>query len=83
VFVCASESRLADGGPVFRAENSNTHRHLTEFIGLDLEMVFESHYEEIMYLIDGMFKHIFRSLQTQHRDEVCPLAFGSGSRAGG
>jgi aspartyl/asparaginyl-tRNA synthetase len=55
---------------VFRAENSNTHRHLTEFIGLDLEMAFESHYEEVMDLIDGMFLHIFRSLQQHQRDEI-------------
>jgi aspartyl/asparaginyl-tRNA synthetase len=35
-----------------------------------MEMAFESHYEEVMYLIDGMFKHIFRNLQQNHRDEV-------------
>ena len=28
-------------GPVFRAEDSNTHRHLTEFVGLDMEMAFK------------------------------------------
>jgi aspartyl/asparaginyl-tRNA synthetase len=55
---------------VFRAENSNTHRHLTEFIGLDLEMAFESHYEEVMELIDGMFLYIFKNLQQNHRDEI-------------
>ena len=26
---------------MFRAEDSNTHRHLTEFVGLDLEMAFK------------------------------------------
>jgi aspartyl/asparaginyl-tRNA synthetase len=55
---------------VFRAENSNTHRHLTEFIGLDLEMAFESHYHEVIDVIDGMFLHIFRGLQSQFRREV-------------
>lgn len=55
---------------VFRAENSNTHRHLTEFIGLDLEMAFESHYEEVLDTIDTMFLHIFRGLQEQYRTEV-------------
>lgn len=38
-------------GTVFRAEDSNTHRHLTEFIGLDLEMAFSFHYHEVFYLI--------------------------------
>jgi len=60
---------------VFRAENSNTHRHLTEFIGLDLEMAFESHYEEVLDTIDTMFLHIFRGLQKQYRTEVSQLFF--------
>lgn len=28
-------------GPVFRAEKSNTGRHLTEFTGLDVELAFD------------------------------------------
>lgn len=32
---------------VFRAEDSNTHRHLTEFTGLDLEMEINEHYHEV------------------------------------
>ena len=32
---------------VFRAENSNTRRHLCEFTGLDLEMSFKLHYNEV------------------------------------
>ena len=34
-------------GAVFRAEDSNTHRHMTEFVGLDLEMTFGFHYHEV------------------------------------
>ena len=34
-------------GAVFRAEDSNTHRHLTEFVGLDMEMAFQHHYHEV------------------------------------
>ncbi len=32
---------------VFSAEDSNTHRHLTEFVGLDMEMAFMEHYHEV------------------------------------
>merc|ERR1719240_1807514 len=35
-------------GPVFRAENSLTHRHLTEFTGLDMEMLITDHYHECL-----------------------------------
>jgi ergosteryl-3beta-O-L-aspartate synthase len=68
--IAADMERVYEIGPVFRAENSNTHRHLTEFIGLDLEMAFESHYEEVMDLIDGMFLNMFRGLQKDYRDEI-------------
>lgn len=37
-------------GAVFRAEDSNTHRHMTEFVGLDLEMAFKFHYHEVIFL---------------------------------
>ena len=38
--------RVFEVGPVFRAENSLTHRHMTEFTGLDMEMTFTEHYSE-------------------------------------
>eukprot|EP01068_Selenidium_serpulae_P011052 Selendium_serpulae@DN5592_c0_g1_i1.p2 len=33
--ICADLERVFETGPVFRAENSNTHRHLCEFTGLN------------------------------------------------
>lgn len=39
--------RVFTVGGVFRAEDSNTHRHLCEFVGLDLEMAFYEHYHEV------------------------------------
>ena len=48
---------------VFRAEDSNTHRHLTEFIGLDLEMAFQYHYHEVVHTIGDLFVNIFKGLE--------------------
>ncbi|PFX33181.1 Aspartate--tRNA ligase, cytoplasmic [Stylophora pistillata] len=45
--LCADFDRVFTIGSVFRAEDSNTHRHLTEFIGLDIEMTFMEHYHEV------------------------------------
>ena len=50
---------------VFRAEDSNTHRHLTEFVGLDLEMSFNYHYHEVIEVIGDLFVQIFKGLQEQ------------------
>ena len=40
--------RVFEVGPVFRSENSFTHRHMTEFVGLDMEMTFMEHYSEVL-----------------------------------
>ena len=40
--------RVFEVGPVFRSENSFTHRHMTEFVGLDMEMTFMEHYHEVL-----------------------------------
>jgi aspartyl-tRNA synthetase len=48
---------------VFRAEDSNTHRHLTEFVGLDMEMAFQFHYHEVVDTIGAVFTEIFKGLR--------------------
>ncbi|EKM83834.1 hypothetical protein AGABI1DRAFT_66838 [Agaricus bisporus var. burnettii JB137-S8] len=68
--IAADFERVYEIGPVFRAEDSNTHRHLTEFIGLDLEMVIEEHYHEVMELLDGLFVSIFRGLREKYKREI-------------
>lgn len=68
--IAADFERVYEIGPVFRAEDSNTHRHLTEFMGLDLEMTIEEHYHEVMELIDGMLVNIFRGLRDQYKNEI-------------
>ena len=39
-------------GPVFRAENSYTHRHMCEFTGLDFEMAIYEHYFEVLDVVE-------------------------------
>ena len=68
--IAADFERVYEIGPVFRAENSNTHRHMTEFIGLDLEMAIEEHYHEVMELLDDLFKHMFRGLTQTYKNEI-------------
>ena len=41
--------RVFEIGPVFRAEDSHTHRHLCEFTGLDVEMKIVRHYSEVEF----------------------------------
>ena len=68
--VAADMRRVFEIGPVFRAENSNTHRHLTEFTGLDLEMAIDEHYHEVLRTLDSTFKAIFKYIYDKYRHEV-------------
>lgn len=68
--IASDFERVYEIGPVFRAENANTHRHLTEFVGLDLEMAIEEHYHEVMELLDQLFLFIFRNLREKNQKEV-------------
>lgn len=63
-------TRVFEIGPVFRAENSNTRRHLCEFTGLDIEMAIQDHYMEALHMIHHMFKYIFNGLETRHAKEL-------------
>ncbi|OAV99529.1 hypothetical protein PTTG_25402 [Puccinia triticina 1-1 BBBD Race 1] len=57
-------------GPVFWAENSNTYRHMTEFIGLDLEMAINEYYHKAVDLLNRLFLSIFRGLQASSALEI-------------
>ncbi|KAG6038740.1 hypothetical protein E4U41_003767 [Claviceps citrina] len=60
--VSADFGRVFEVGPVFRAENSNTHRHLTEYTGLDLEMAIQHDYHEVIDVIDEFLKATFTAV---------------------
>lgn len=57
-------------GPVFRAENSNTHRHLCEFTGLDMEMNIKEHYNEVLDVLDDLFVNMFDGLNERFAKEL-------------
>ncbi|KFK29697.1 hypothetical protein AALP_AA7G167100 [Arabis alpina] len=68
--ICGDLRRVFEVGPVFRAEDSFTHRHLCEFVGLDVEMEIRKHYSEIMDLVDELFVFIFTSLNEKCKKEL-------------
>lgn len=72
--IAADFNRVFTIGAVFRAEDSNTHRHLTEFVGLDLEMAFSYHYHEVLFTIGEVFVEIFKGLQLKYADEIAAVA---------
>uniref|UniRef100_A0A7S4AUM4 aspartate--tRNA ligase n=1 Tax=Pseudo-nitzschia australis TaxID=44445 RepID=A0A7S4AUM4_9STRA len=67
---CAGFEKVFVTGPVFRAENSNTRRHLCEFTGFDLEMVIKEHYDEVLDLFSDLFIHIFDGINKRCKREL-------------
>ncbi|CAI8605966.1 unnamed protein product [Vicia faba] len=72
--ICADFGRVFEIGPVFRAEDSFTHRHLCEFTGLDVEMEIKKHYFEVMDVVDRLFVAMFDSLNTNCKKDLEAVA---------
>ncbi|XP_059460896.1 aspartate--tRNA ligase 2, cytoplasmic-like [Corylus avellana] len=67
--ICGDFGRVFEIGPVFRAEDSYTHRHLCEFTGLDIEMEIR-HYFEVMDIVDRLFVTMFDTLNKNCSKEL-------------
>lgn len=70
MLIAARFEKVFEVGPVFRAENSNTARHLTEFTGLDMEMEFEEDYHEVVSLLEELMLFIFNGLKERYKKET-------------
>ncbi|KAI0400660.1 aspartyl-tRNA synthetase [Xylaria palmicola] len=68
--IAGGRERVFSISPVFRAENSNTPRHMTEFTGLDIEMEIQNSYTEVLSTLEGVLLSIFRGLQERCAEEI-------------
>ncbi|CAL9748269.1 unnamed protein product [Musa acuminata subsp. burmannicoides] len=68
--ICGGFGRVFEVGSVFRAEDSYTHRHLCEFVGLDVEMEIKEHYFEVCDIVDRLFVAMFDDLNENCKKEL-------------
>jgi aspartyl-tRNA synthetase len=61
--------RVFEIGPYFRAENSHTVRHLTEFTSVDIEAAFLD-YEDVMDIVERVVKNVVTEFQEKHRADL-------------
>jgi asparaginyl-tRNA synthetase len=66
---CLALSKVYTFGPTFRAENSNTSRHLAEFWMVEPELAFAD-LKDIAHLAEQLLKYIFNALITERRDDL-------------
>lgn len=70
MLIMSDFKRVFEVGPVFRAENSLTHRHMCEFTGLDIEMTINENYHELMDFMADLFCYIFKGIETRFSKEL-------------
>ncbi|KAM0681390.1 hypothetical protein GINT2_000592 [Glugoides intestinalis] len=62
--------RVFEIGHVYRAEQSNINRYLSEFTGLDIEMELDGDYLGVVKFIYSIFVFIFDSLKSEYDMEL-------------
>jgi len=66
---CMALSKVYTFGPTFRAENSNTSRHLAEFWMIEPEIAFADLADDAT-LAEALLKHIFRTVLEERPDDM-------------
>lgn len=71
-YACAL-SKIYTFGPTFRAENSNTSRHLAEFWMVEPEVAF-ANLNDIAALAESMLKYVFKAVLEERADDMAFFA---------
>ncbi len=61
--------RVFEIGPYFRAENSHTVRHLSEFISIDVEAAYMD-YEDVMDVVERLVGNVIREFREKRQADV-------------
>jgi len=66
---CSAMSKVYTFGPTFRAENSNTSRHLAEFWMIEPEVAFAD-LATIAQLAEDLLKYVFKAVLAERADDM-------------
>ena len=67
-----SLERVFEVGPFFRAEESHTRFHSSEFVSVDVEQAFADA-ENVMQLLEGLMQHVCRVVKEKCRKDLALL----------
>jgi len=67
-----SLEKVFEVGPFFRAEESHTRRHLSEFVSIDIEQAF-AHAEDVMQLLEQLMQNICKVVNEKCKKELTTL----------
>ena len=66
----AGFNRVFEVAPCFRAENSNTSRHATEFTSFDVELSYIDNYQDIINMESEMLSFALKHINEKYGDEI-------------
>ena len=71
--IASGYDKVFEVAPVFRAENSNTSRHTTEFTGFDVEFAYIDSYQDVMDFEEELLTYTLEKLHDKYNDLVKKL----------
>lgn len=71
--IASGLERVFEVAPVFRAENSNTYRHATEYTGFDVEFAYPEDLDEVMSLEEDLLIAGLTKVKEKYENEINEL----------
>jgi len=72
MMMAAGFEKVFEIGPIFRAEEHNTTKHLNEATSIDIEVSFADHHE-VMRILEDLIVHTYRHIKTICGDQLANL----------
>jgi len=72
MMMAAGFEKVFEIGPIFRAEEHNTTKHLNEATSIDIEVSFADHHE-VMRILEDLIVHTYRHVKTICGDQLVNL----------
>jgi len=69
-----SLEKVFEVGPFFRAEESHTRRHLSEFVSIDIEQAFVDA-EDVMQLLEQLMQYVCKTVNEKCQRELATLKY--------
>lgn len=70
ILMSTGMDKVFELGPVFRAEQSNTNRHVTEFISFDGEMSWIEREEDIMHMVETVLDYVLKGISERGKKQL-------------
>lgn len=68
--IASGLERVFEVAPAFRAENSNTNRHCTEFTSFDIEFAYIDSFKDVMHLEQEMLKYALKKIKEEYGEVI-------------